>query len=412
MPESYIAVDASSLPLMKFDPFGMDFRSDPAAFHPLLFETSPGFILMEGDVPSAFAAKYRHVADILRDFRAFSSLKPEGLPGMQRIDFFNSLPVMNYSDPPDHTRRRKVVNPAFTPKRTEKLLEEAASFADKLLDGLLPSRKMEVIGEFAKPLSIDTLLRRFMAIEDKDQHIFLNYVKTLPLLDRLKLGDPKPQPYLDAWEAGKAYCKEQQELAKRGECTNLIGVIAGSAEDGAISDDEMMAMMIVLLIGGVSTMAGAIGTALMNLARSPGLVQRIRSEPQLANNHLEESLRLDPPVSLVLRFAVKDTKIGDAVIPAGMPVYVMIAAACHDQEVFPDPYKFDVDRANAKDHFAFGYGIHTCIGNAITRVIVPMLIRKLAERAPDLRLLDGDGGIVWNFDTPRARHLEKLNLSL
>jgi len=401
---------ACDLPMMDFDPFGHAFREDPSRYHAMMFENSPGFITMEG-VPSAFVAKYKQCTAVLRDFKTFSSLKPKGLPGMQRIDFFNSLPVMNYSDPPDHTCRRKVVNPAFSPKRTEMLIAEASALADTLLDKGMAKGGMEVMNDFAKPISTDTLLRRFMAIEDKDHHIFLNYVNTLPLLDKLELGDPKPKAYLDAWDAGKEYCREQQQLARRGECNNLIGLIANSAEDGSISDDEMMAMMIVLLTGGVSTVAGAIGICLMNLARSPGLAQRIVEEPTLAANHLEESLRLDPPVSLVMRFAAADAHIDGTRIPKGMPVYVMIAAACHDPNIFPDPYRFDVDRANAKDHIAFGQGMHTCIGNAITRNIVPMLIRKVAERAPDLHPAGQDGDTQWNTGTPRARHIEQYRIA-
>lgn len=390
-----------------FDPFGMEFRIDPERFHAGMFEVTPGFMEMEG-VPSAYVATYAQCASVLRDFKKFSSLKPKGLPGMQRIDFFNSLPVMNYSDPPHHTRRRKVVNPAFTPKRVEVLLDAAAKFTDQLLDKALAKGEFEVMDELAKPLSIDTLLARFMEIPPEDQHLFLDFVKTLPLLDALKLHDPKPQPYLDAWNAGAQYCKQQQELARRGECNNLIGLIANSAEGGAIDDDEMMAMMIVLLTGGVSTVAGSIGVALLNLAGVPGVSEDLRANPALAANHLEETLRLYPPVSLVMRFAAEDVEVGGKTISKGMPVYVMIATACHDPAVFPDPYTFDLHRANAKDHLAFGYGMHTCIGNAITRSLVPMVVRKVVERAPNLRLARGDGEVQWEVGTPRARHLRRL----
>lgn len=149
----------------------------------------------------------------------------------------------------------------------------------------------------------------------------------------------------------------------------------------------------------------------MNLARTPGLAARLRAEPALASNHVEESLRLDPPVSLVMRFAAADTEVGGTVIPKGMPVYAMIATACHDPEVFPDPYRFDVDRPNAKDHLAFGFGMHTCIGNNITRAIVPMVLRKVAERMPGLHI-EGDGGEDWEIGTPRARHLGSLTLTV
>lgn len=403
--------DAEGLELMDFDPFSVAFRHNPEKFHPLLFEHSPGFIDMEG-VPSAFIAKYAQCTAVLRNFKSFSSLKPKGLPGMERIDFFNGLPVMNYSDPPDHTRRRKVVNPAFTPKRTALLVEKCGELADELIDGLIArGGTFEALQELTKPLSIDTLLRRFMAIDDADHYIFMNYVMTLPLLDKMKPGDPKPQAYLDAWAEGAAYCKRQQELARQGKCTNLVGIIADGAEDGAISEDEMMAMMIVLLIGGVSTVAGAAAASLMNLARHPEVGDRVRADPGAALLVLEESMRLDPPVSLVMRFCTTPTEIGSKVILKGMPVYVMIATACHDPEVFPDPYTFDIDRSNVKDHLAFGQGMHTCIGNAITRNVVPLIIRKVAERMPNLRFADRDDALQWDTSTPRARHIDKLYLS-
>lgn len=204
---------------------------------------------------------------------------------------------------------------------------------------------------------------------------------------------------------------QQQELARQGKCTNLVGIIADGAEDGAISEDEMMAMMIVLLIGGVSTVAGAAAASLMNLARHPEVGDRVRADPGAALLVLEESMRLDPPVSLVMRFCTTPTEIGSKVILKGMPVYVMIATACHDPEVFPDPYTFDIDRSNVKDHLAFGQGMHTCIGNAITRNVVPLIIRKVAERMPNLRFADRDDALQWDTSTPRARHIDKLYLS-
>jgi cytochrome P450 len=402
--------NVEGLEFSDFDPFSTEFREEPEKYHPLLLAESPGFITMEG-VPSAYVADFAQSQAVLRNFKAFSSIKPKGLPGMERIDFFNGLPVMNYSDPPDHTRRRKVVNPAFTPKRTQMLNEKAAELIDTLIDKIVAQGgSFEALNDFTKVVSIDTLLRRFMGIEDKDQAIFMNYVMTLPLLDKMRPGDPKPQAYLDAWAEGAKFCKEQQELARKGECHNLVGVIAEGAEEGAIDDDEMMAMMIVLLIGGVSTVAGAAAASLMNLAKHPEIAERVRRDPTLAINVLEESMRLDPPVSLVMRFSAGDNEVGGKVIPKGMPTYVMLGVACHDPKVFPEPYKFDIDRPNVKDHLAFGYGMHTCIGNAITRNVVPLLIQKVVERMPNLKLADRPDALEWDTSTPRARHIGKLYL--
>ena len=404
-------VSATASPFQSFDPFGAAFRAAPRSFDAELFAKSPGEISMEG-VPSIYVAGYGQCTAVLRNFKAFSSLKPKGLPGMERIDFFNGLPVMNYSDPPDHTRRRKVVNPAFTPKRTELLNEQAAILIDQAVESIASRGAFEAMSELTKKLSIDVLLRRFLGIADEDQHIFMNYVATLPLLDKMRPGDPKPQPYLDAWDEGARYCRAQQDLARRGECKNLIGVIADGAEAGAISDDEMMAMMIVLLIGGVSTVAGAAASSLMFLAQNPDIGVRIRRDPALAANHLEESLRLDPPVSLVMRFAAEGAVIDHTAVAPGTPVYVMLSVACRDPEKFADPLRFDLDRANAKDHLAFGYGMHTCIGNAITRNVVPLLISKIAERFPNLAIADTPDAIEYDTSTPRARHLKRLLLTV
>jgi cytochrome P450 len=404
--------DAEDIELMAFDPFGPAFRQNPEKHHAMLFENSPGYIDMEG-VPSAFIASYAQCIAVLRDFKTFSSIKPNGLPGMQRIDFFNGLPVMNYSDPPDHTRRRKVVNPAFTPMRTALLLENAEIMTDSLIDRVLAKGgEFDAMEALCKPFSIDTQLSKFLAIAPEDQAIFLRYVQTIPLLDSLKLGDPKPQAYLDAWKEGAAFCKRQQELARQGKCESLIGVIAAGADGGALSEDEMMAMMIVLLIGGVSTIAGAVAVALMNMAKYPDVADRVRRDPDAAALVLEESLRMDPPVSLVMRFCQKPTEIGGKLILKGMPTYVMIATACHDPEKFPDPYRFDIDRENLKDHIAFGQGMHTCIGNAIARAVGPMVIRKVANRIPNLRLADRPDAIQWDTSTPRARHIDKLFLQV
>ena len=101
----------------EFDPFSQEFRTNPMAFFDQIIAASPGFMTVDG-VPSAFVAGHAQCSSILRDYKNFSSEKPKGLPGMQKFDFFNGLPVMNYSDPPDHTRRRQLVAPAFTRKRT------------------------------------------------------------------------------------------------------------------------------------------------------------------------------------------------------------------------------------------------------------------------------------------------------
>jgi len=295
-------VDPQPLGKEEFNPFGPAFRNDPEAFYGDLVRQSLGFMTMEG-VRSSWVGSYAECLAVLRDPARFSSLKPKGLPGMERVDFFNGLPVMNYSDPPDHTRRRKVVNAAFLPKRTEPLNVEAGRIIDEVFDRVVDrGGGIDAVGELTKPLSLEILLDHFLKVDKQDQRIFTEYFGTFHLFDKLKPGDPKPQPFLDVWQEGQDYCRRQYALAQEGKCDNLIGLIARSVDEGQIGEDEMLAMMIVLLIGGVSTVAAAAGSALLRLAWNPDIADRIRADLSLAARHHEESLRIDPPVATVLRF--------------------------------------------------------------------------------------------------------------
>jgi cytochrome P450 len=404
---------ASALHMTDFDPFGMEIRADPFGLFPKLIAQSPGFMMAEG-TPSAFVASYADVTAVTRDFKRFSSVKPKDLPGMERFDMFNSQPVMNYSDPPEHTRRRKVVNASFTPKRVEALNANTQSLIDALLE---KAAKMEGvvdgIGILTQPVTTEVLLGELMDVAPDDRHIFFTAMGFMGLLDKLKPGEPKPQPYLDGWEAGAVYIRRVIEEARASPTENLISLIAAASDEGgSMSDGEMMAMMMVLLTGGLTTMSSATAIALYCIARNPEIKQRIKDDPSVADLALEEAMRLYPPVTLSMRFATADCDIRGTTIPAGMPVYAIWAAANHDAGEFPEPEKFDVDRPNLKKHVAFGFGMHTCIGNTITRSVAPMMIRSMVRHFPNFRLADPDAEPELSLGSARGRHLLKLPLML
>jgi cytochrome P450 len=331
---------------------------------------------------------------------------------MERVDFFNSQPVMNYSDPPQHQRLRRIVSGAFSPKRVAQMSAAAASIAEDLLDGLDGQSEIEAVSQLTKPLSIRLLLNDFMGLADEHHHYFMDYITAIPLLDKVRPGEPKPKRFLDAWAAGAAYCREAVERARRDKTDDLIGLIAAANEDGdRLSDDEMMALLMTLFSGGISTMGSSGSASLVNLARHPEVGVRICETPDLAVSHYEESLRLDAPVTLVMRFAADDMEIGGRAMPKDTPIYVMIGAAGYDPQAFPEPNRFDVGRENLKDHMAFSVGLHACIGANIARATIPVLIQIMARRYPNLRLSDPD--IQFEFDTtPRSRHYAAVPLAL
>jgi cytochrome P450 len=393
------------LDLVDFDPFGIELRAHPAEVIPGLIANSPGFMLAEGRL-SAYVASHDDVRAVSREFESFSSVKPKDVPGMNRFDFFNGQPVMNYSDPPEHDRRRKVVGASFTRRRIEQLDVDTTRIIDDLLSQLAGLEEVDIVDQLCGPMSVEVLLGAFMNVGLEDRELLFATMRESGALDKLQPGDPKPQAWLDAWNAGSDYCRKAIAKAREEDTESLIGLIAAAAEEGGtISDDEMMAMMMVLLTGGLTTMAAAASSALMCIAQQPELKQRIRDDPALATAALDEAMRLYPPVTFSMRFTTQDSEVGGKSIPAGTPVYVLWAAANHDPAAFPDPWRFDIDRPNGRSHVAFGFGVHNCIGNHVTRQVGSLLVSAVVDRYPDFRLAHPEQEPEFAIGSARGRHI-------
>ena len=281
---------------------------------------------------------------------------------------------------------------------------------EDLLRDLKPGQTIDFVTNVTRPLASRFLLGEFLRIPPEDHRIMLDYVASWSLLDEMKPGDSKPKAYMDAWNAGVEYCKVQVSRARVVQPNTVVADVAAAYESGALTDGELMAMMVLLYVSGITSIPAAAGACLLNIARHPGLAQRVNSDPALAVKVLDESLRLDAPVLNVLRFAKENVSVDGVGIPEGMPVYIMVAAACHDPAVWPDPGKFDIERPNLGNHIAFGFGMHTCMGNAITRAIVPLFVTEVTRRFPNLRLAD-PARVSW-VTTPRTRDVDTLELTL
>jgi cytochrome P450 len=402
-------VEAPAL-LENFQPFGHSFRENPYAFYPALQANSPLAIEVEGK-PAVAVSRYAHVRAVLSDFKLYSSVKPKGVPGMERVDYFNGFPVMVYADPPQHTYLRRLVGAAFSAAKRAALKARAKEISDELLAGLGDHPTFDAVRDLAYPFARRLLFNSFMGVPDGEETVFINYVNALPLLDTVQPGGEKPKAFLDAWKAGTEYCALALERARTDRTENIVRLIAEASDDGKITMDEVMATMVALFAAGHATSASTMASALVNLIRHPDVAERIRHTPELAERHFEETLRLAPALTQAMRFATQDMTFEGLVVAKDTPFYVMIAAACHDPEVFPEPYRFDIDRPNNTEHLAFGAGVHTCIGNVIARAVFPPFIADVAKRYPDLRLSDPAAPLEYNIGNPRLRHLDSVRLA-
>jgi cytochrome P450 len=393
-----------SEPLFDFDPFGWPFREDPHSHFATLLSKSPVRIEVGGK-PAVVISRYEQVKAIVTDFKRFSSARPAGTPGMERVDFFNGFPVMNYSDPPHHTYLRRLVGPCFSAPALRKLKGSADEIVRDLLDGLGEHPTFNAVADFGMKFSTRLLLNTFVGIPPEDEHIFIRYLKAVPLLDKVQPGGSKPQEFLDAWAAGVEYCQRSLDWARANDQQNLARLIADQAEGGKITADEIMATMMVLFSGGLTTVAATVGGALLYLSRYPEIAERVRRDPETAELVLEETIRLNPAVTQVMRFPTEDVEFEGMRIAKDTPLYAMLIVACHDPSVFPDPLTFDIDRPNLKEHLGFSAGVHTCIGNVIVRAVMPALIAEVARRYPELRLANPDEPLKYQIDNPRIRHI-------
>jgi cytochrome P450 len=296
-------------------------------------------------------------------------------------------------DPPDHERLRRLVSKAFTPRLIERMRPRVQEIADTLLDAVEDKGGMDLIDDYAFPLPI-TVIAELLGVPVEDRNRFREWS------DAAVSGDTTQEyvekillPHMQAFiEYLRALFEEKRENPK----DDLISALVLAEEAGdKLSEDELLAMVFLLLIAGHETTVNLIGNGTLALLQNPDQLQKLKDEPLLIKPAIEELLRYDGPVETSTeRFAREDVAIGDTVIPKGEMVMVVIAAADHDPERFPEPDTLDIARADNK-HLAFGKGIHHCLGAPLARMEGQIALGTLLRRMPDLRLKGSPESLTW-----------------
>jgi cytochrome P450 len=295
-------------------------------------------------------------------------------------------------DPPDHTRLRRLVSRAFTPRVVESLAPRIEELAEALLDQAGVEGVFDLMASFAYPLAL-TIICELLGIDPGDQRLLIAWSQALALgLDPVRiLTDPTAARRADraALELGD-HLRGLVQARRLDLADDLVSklVLAGE-EDDALSDDEIVVMCALLLIAGHETTVNLIGNGLVALLRCPDALERWRDDPALGETGVEELLRFDGPVQTATRRALASVDIGERTIPAGDLVMVMIGAADRDPDHFEDPDRLVLDRS-PNQHVAFGSGIHYCLGAALARlevrIAMPILLRRHSRlAAPTLR---------------------------
>ncbi|MCM9076923.1 MULTISPECIES: cytochrome P450 family protein [Streptomyces] len=315
--------------------------------------------------------------------------------------FANGTPVqavatsMLDSDPPRHTRLRRLVARAFTARRVESLRPRVQQITDELLDAMAarPDRRADLIAAFAAPLPM-TVICELLGVPGLDRQRFRSWSGEIVAPLNGVGADPR------AVEEMTAYLLELVAAKAEDPGEDLLSALIRTRDEdgGRLSPDELIGMAFLLLVAGHETTVNLIGNGVRALLAHPDQLAALRADPDaLIDGAVEEMLRYDGPVQhATYRFAATDLELGGVSIEAGSSVLVALAAADRDPARFahPGPDVFDI-RRTGPGHLAFGHGIHFCLGAPLARMEARIAVRALLDRFPDLAEAPDAGPPDW-----------------
>lgn len=325
-----------------------------------------------------------------------------GIPGERGADLMTHL--LNI-DPPDHTRLRRLVSKAFTPRRVAAFAPRVQELTDRLIDDFQARGEADLIHEFAFPLPIYAICD-LLGVPREDQDDFRDWAGMM-----IRHGGGPRGGVARAVKRIRAYLAElihrkRESLREGGQnsedkAADLIsGLIRASDHGEHLTENEAAAMAFILLFAGFETTVNLIGNGTYALLRDPAQCGRLRralgeGDEGLLATGVEELLRYDGPVEIATwRFATEPVVIGGQRIAAGEPVLVVLAAADRDPERFDAPDVLDLSRTD-NQHLGYGHGIHYCLGAPLARLEARTAIGTLLRRLPDLRLAGEPQDLRW-----------------
>jgi cytochrome P450 len=302
-----------------------------------------------------------------------------GLSGRGPLPFSDTLRThMLNSDPPDHTRLRKLLSGAFTARAVARMRPRIELIAAELADAMSATAPatVDLIREFAYPLPM-TVICELLGIPERDRDRFREW-STVMLSEQ-----PTGREHVGRAMAG--YLVELIAAKRTSPGDDMLSsIIAASDDADRLSEREVISTAFLLLVAGHDTTVNLIGNGMWQLLRNPDQLAALRADPGLISNAVEEFLRIEGPVNLAtLRFTTAPVELGGRLVPAGEVVLISLLAANRDPERFGSPTELDVTRGTA-GHVAFGYGIHHCLGAPLARLEGEIAFRTLLERFPHL----------------------------
>jgi hypothetical protein len=372
--------------------FSPEARRDPHPRYHRLRTEQP--IAYNAEFDDWLLTRWADCEAVLRDPKWSSSPEARGEKqsnGPQVGDFSDVAGrTLLFLDPPDHTRLRRLVSKAFTPRRIEQLREHVREIADELLADVKPGRPFDVIATLAYPLPV-IVICELMGVPVEDRHLFEGWSSDATRLLDGDIDDDTMQRGVLAAMNFIDYFNTLFEARRAEPRDDLVsGLIAVEESGDVLTEEELRSIVLLLFLAGHETTMNLIGNGLFALMQHRDEWDRLVADRSLAPSAVEELLRYDGPVHVTGRIASVDLEVGGQLFPRGSQVTMLLAAANRDPERFPDPDRLDVGRKD-NQHLTFSHGIHYCLGAALARLEGQVVFDTLASRYPSLRLaVDAD----------------------
>jgi cytochrome P450 len=392
------AVMSQTMPPPVFDPFAPGFTDDPYPQYAALRAGGPA-----GRNPLGFwlLTRYEDISGLLR---AGMSVEDGNITDRELLALREQLygearegaraRSMLDRDPPDHTRLRRLVSKAFTPRAVEALRPRITGLVDAMLDEAGRQGRVDLVDALAFPLPfavIGEMLGTPPADHERIRQLSGTVVRSLE-----PVNDPAMAAAIVEADAELTQIAAEMIAWKRvNPADDLLTALINAEDDGdVLGDDELISQTLLLYIAGHETTVNLIAGGTLALLRHPDQLARLRAEPALTTNAVEEMLRYDSPVQATRRITLEPVSFTGMTIPPGSFVLALLGSANRDESYFgPDAGEFRLDRENARQHVSFGAGPHHCLGASLARMEAAIAVGQLTSRFPGLAL---DGDPTWN----------------
>ncbi|EHI12064.1 cytochrome P450 [Mycolicibacterium thermoresistibile] len=330
----------------------------------------------------AAAATYQAIIESERNPELFSNtggIRPEH-PGM---------PYMIDMDDPEHLVRRKLVNHGFTRKRVRDREDSIARLCDTLIDNVCERGECDFVRDIAAPLPM-AVIGDMLGVAPEDRGQLLKWSDDLVTGLSTTADEATVQAVMDAFAGYTAYTMEIIGKRRAEPTDDLFSILINAEVEGQrMSDEEIVFETLLILIGGDETTRHTLSGGVEQLLRHPDQWQRLRNDPDLVPGAIEEMLRWTSPVKNMCRTLTADTEFHGTQLRKGEKMLLLFESANFDETVFENPDDFRIDR-DPNPHIAFGFGTHFCLGNQLARLELTLMLRRLLQRLPDLRLASDD----------------------